>query len=98
MQFGIGGVKPGTAPMSSELQTIDITNSAELLDLAEEVYQSGVGRLLKRGEQELAMLTPVTPRLEAPPASHPAEGEQDAILSIIGIGASTEPTDIALRG
>lgn len=83
--------------MSAEPQPIDVTDSSELLDLAEEVRRSGVGRLLKRGDQELALLTPVAPRpTPSPPRRRPASAlEQDAILNIVGIGASSEPTDIA---
>ena len=84
--------------MSAEPQPIDITGSAELLDLAEEVRRSGVGRLLKRGEQELALLTPVAPRPAAPPRFRrrpAANAAPDAILNIVGIGASAEPTDVA---
>ena len=51
--------------MSTEVQPIDITESSELLHLAEEVRRSGVTRLLKRGEQDLALLTPVAPRQSA---------------------------------
>ena len=80
--------------MSTHVQPIDITDSAELLDLAEEVRRSGVGRLLKRGEQDLALLTPVTPRRPVR-SRRPADGERDALLNIVGIGASAEPTDIA---
>ena len=73
--------------MSAEVQPTDVTDSAELLDLAE-VRRSGVGRLLKRGEQELALLTPVAPQ-------QPAGDQHDALLNIIGIGESAEPTDVA---
>ena len=84
--------------MSAEPQPIDVTGSRELLDLAEEVQRSGVGRLLMRGEQELALLTPVGPRPSPGGRSHrqqSAGAERDAILNIVGIGASAEPTDVA---
>lgn len=81
--------------MSTEAQPIDITESSELLDLAEEVRRSGVTRLLKRGDQELALLTPVAPRWDVQPRRKPAGNKRDALLNIIGIGRSAEPTDIA---
>ena len=81
--------------MSTEVQPIDITDSAELLDLAEEVQRSGITRLLKRGEQDLALLTPVAPRREVQQRRQPAADKRDALLNIIGIGKSAEPTDIA---
>ena len=80
--------------MSAEVQPIDITDSSEMLHLAEEVQRSGVTRLLKRGEQALALLTPVVPRREAQPRQ-PADDKRDALLNIIGVGESAEPTDIA---
>ena len=83
-----------TACMCSEVQPIDVTDSADLLELAEEVRRSGVGRLLKRGEQELALLTPVNVRRETRP-EQPRSEEPDALLSIIGIGESVGPTDVA---
>ena len=81
--------------MSAEAQPIDITDSSELLDLAEEVRRSGVTRLLKRGDQELALLTPVAPRWDVQPRRQPVSDKRDALLNIIGIGESAEPTDIA---
>jgi hypothetical protein len=80
--------------MSVEVQPIDITDSSELLHLAEEVQRSGITRLLKRGEQALALLTPVAPRREVQPRQ-PAADKRDALLNIIGIGESAEPTNIA---
>lgn len=81
--------------MRTDVQPIDITESSELLDLAEEVRRSGVTRLLKRGDQDLALLTPLAPRQEMQPRRQPAGDTSDALLNIIGIGESAEPTDIA---
>jgi hypothetical protein len=84
--------------MSNQLEPIDITTSPEILRLAEEVERSGVGRLLKRGDRDIAVLTPVVSReTGAKRARRPAtaSAERDSILNIIGIGESAEPTDIA---
>ena len=81
--------------MSSDAQIIDVSDAKEVLDLAEEVRRSGVGRLLKRGEQVLALLTPVVPRQRAHPRETASTEERDTLLDIIGIAASAEPTDIA---
>ena len=84
--------------MSNELQPVDIAASPEILRLAEEVERSGVGRLLKRGDREIAVLTPVAPRDTRTNRARrhtTASAERDSILNIIGIGESTEPTDIA---
>jgi hypothetical protein len=80
--------------MSTETRSLDVTDSVELLDLAEEVRRSGVGRLLVRGEQELALIVPIARGGESP-SRQPGRDEGDAPLKIIGIGASAKPTDIA---
>jgi hypothetical protein len=84
--------------MRRPLESLDVTASPDLLRLAEEVERSGLARILKRGDRELALIAPV-----APPASsakqarrrRPTRVERDSILNIIGIGESAEPTDIA---
>jgi hypothetical protein len=84
--------------MSKELQPVDITASPDLLRLAEEVERSGVGRLLKRGHREVAVITPVQSQGTAPKRARrraAASANQDSILNIIGIGESAEPTDMA---
>jgi hypothetical protein len=84
--------------MSIELQPIDVTASPELLRLAEEVQRSGIGRILKHGDREIALLTPVEPaEMKSGRTRSRAQQprERDSILNIIGIGESTEPTDIA---
>jgi hypothetical protein len=83
--------------MRTEGRPIDITESSELLDLAEEVRRSRVSRLLKCGKQEIALLTPVAPCREVQSRRQPAHDKRDALLNIIGIGESAEPTNIAQR-
>ncbi len=86
--------------MAAKLPGIDVSDSTDLLDLADEVRRSGVGRILKRGEQELAVLSPLRPprsaasRTRRRPA-RPARPAPDTILNIIGISESAEPTDVA---
>ena len=80
--------------VNPDVLPIDVTESGELLDLAEEVRRSGVGRLLVRGDEELALLTLVSSDRDARPR-RPADEQCDALLNIIGIGESAEPTDIA---
>ena len=82
--------------MNREPRPLDVTNSAELLDLAEEVRRSGAARILMRGNRELALLVPVvSPRDERLPQA--TDEGRDTLLNIIGIGESSEPTDIAHR-
>jgi hypothetical protein len=80
--------------MSSSVQSIDVSESPELLELAEDVQQSGVARLLMNGEKELALLSPVD-RHDTKRRRKSKTESRDSLLDIIGIGASEEPTDIA---
>ncbi len=84
--------------MSRELLSIDVTASPELLRLAEEVQRSGVGRVLRRGDHDIAVITPIERAGNQEESARPSEAaraEHDCILNIIGIGESAEPTDIA---
>ena len=80
--------------MSSTVQSIDVSESPELLELAEDVRQSGVARLLMNGEQELALLAPVSQHKAKRRRTAKTEA-RDTLLNIIGIGASGEPTNVA---
>jgi len=77
-----------------ELKPVNVTTTPEVLRLAQEVARSGVPMMLKTDSEDLAALSPVTPKAPArrrrtdPPA-------RDSLLNIIGIGESAEPTDIA---
>ena len=82
--------------MATKWQATDISNTPELLRLADEVTRSGSPRLLTSGKRPLAVLAPVessiTPRRRR---RAPRGLPRDSILEIIGIAASAEPTDIS---
>ena len=83
--------------MPRELHPIDVSKVPELLRIAEEVRSSGEPRLLKDGELDLAVLTPMrsTPVVEDRRRRRGTNGaERDSLLSIIGAGESAEPTDV----
>jgi len=64
----------------------------------ESVERSGEACLLTRGERVVAVLTPVNAAagLVRQARRRTSKGQRgDALLNIIGIGASAEPTDIA---
>ena len=84
--------------MHEEAIPVDVSDSAELLRLAEEVHSSGTPRLLRRGDEPLAMLTPAAP--EAAPKQRrrrrPKPGERSHWLySIVGIVDTPGPGDIS---
>ena len=48
--------------MAKELTPIDVTNTPELLRLAEEVRASGEPRVLRRDSEDMAVVVPISPR------------------------------------
>lgn len=77
--------------MSNELISIDISSSPELSRLVDEVEQSGVGRLLKRGDESVAIVQPFRQR----GSRRRYRPEDDPLLGIIGMLDDGPPTDIA---
>jgi len=78
-----------------ELRPVNVTTTPEVLRLAQEVARSGVPVMLRTDEEELAVLTPVTPAQGRGRRQRIDPSIRDSLLNIIGIGESAEPTDIA---
>jgi hypothetical protein len=82
--------------MAKALQPLDVSDLPELLRLAEEVRMSGMPRLLKRGDQEVAILAPPEP---ATRRDRRSTNPSDPLWQIIGIGdavgAPDDPTDVS---
>jgi hypothetical protein len=72
--------------MARELAAVDVTNDPELLRLAEEVRQSGKPRLLRRGGEDLAVLSPVgrVTRRTSRKAKTYTKADDDAFLASAG--------------
>jgi hypothetical protein len=72
-----------------------VTDAPELLRLAEEVRQSGKPRLLRRGGQDLAILSPIGPasRRSTRKAKAYTRADDDAFLAAAGAW-----TDFDLEG
>jgi hypothetical protein len=83
--------------MNAELEATDISNLPELLRLAEEVVASRSPRLLRRGDQAMVIVSSVesAPGVPEGPRRASPGSARDAILNIIGIGESPEPTDVS---
>lgn len=77
--------------MSKDLISIDISSSPDLSRLADEVEKSGVGRLLKRGDEPVAIVQPIHGR----GSRRRYRPEDDPLLDIIGMLDSGPPTDVA---
>lgn len=81
------GSENGDVNMARELQAIDVTDSPELLRLAEDVRHTQQARILQRNRQDLAVLMPV-----ATPETRRARGRafsaNDPLFGLIGMGRS----------
>lgn len=72
--------------MARELSPIDITDDPELLRLAEEVRRTGLPRLLRREDEDVAVLSPVANlgRRGAKKRKAYTKADDDAFLSAAG--------------
>ncbi|MCL5075748.1 MAG: hypothetical protein M1136_08925 [Chloroflexi bacterium] len=73
--------------MARELKTIDISNIPELLRIVEEVRATHEPRVLKRDNEEVAILTPTHPTKKRIPRDKPFT-KNDSLWNLIGIGHS----------
>ena len=86
--------------MPKELQSTDITTITsvpELLQLVEEVQRSQQPHLLKRQDEQVALIVPVTPTKAAPKRKRRTGilTEDDPLFRMIGIGNSGIPGGVS---
>jgi hypothetical protein len=72
--------------MAKELTPIDISDTPDLLQLAEEVHRSGQPRLLRREDEDLAVLSPapMPAKRRARKAKPYTKADDDAFLAAAG--------------
>lgn len=70
--------------MAKELTPVDISNTPDLLQLAEEVRRSGQPRVLRRAGEDLAVLSPVATRAKRRSKRVKTEADREAFLSSAG--------------
>ena len=80
--------------MAKELESLDVTDSPELLQLAQEVAETGVSRVLRTADGELAVLKPVSKSRKRVPRGRPLT-KDDPFYKLIGIGQSGVPNSDA---
>ena len=80
--------------MAKELKPIDISDSPELLRLAEEVKRSREPRVLVREAEELAEVRPVPARRKRSAKGRPVT-EDDPLFRLIGVGRSGIPGGVS---
>ena len=79
--------------MAKELRPLDISHTPELLHLVEEIRKGDEPRVLRRGSEDLAILTPLKtlPRRKATRTR--TEADHEALLSSAGIWDGIVDTD-----
>jgi hypothetical protein len=70
--------------MARELERIDISNLPDLLRLVEEVRAANEPRVLRRGSEDLAVLTPVRSPTKQRRGSAKTEADYEAFRSSAG--------------
>ena len=80
--------------MVRELKPIDITNSPELLRLAEEIRRTQEPRVLVKDAEELVEVRPVRARRKRSTKGQPLT-EHDPLFRLIGIGKSDVPGGVS---
>lgn len=70
--------------MATEYTPLDISNAAELLKLAEEVQRTKQPRVLRRADEDLAVITPVTKKAIRSPIKQKSQEDIQAFLSSAG--------------
>jgi hypothetical protein len=73
---------------------IDISNIPELLSIAQEVRSTNESRILQQDSEDLALLSPVTPKKRSKAKAQPVTSE-DALFRLIGTGKSGIPGGIS---
>jgi hypothetical protein len=83
--------------MAEELRAVDVSESPELLHLAREVAESGIGRVLRTAEGELAVLKPVPKSRNRSRSGGRPVTRDDSLYKLIGIGRSGSESDASER-
>lgn len=75
--------------MANDLKPIDITHTPELLRLVEEVAKSGIPRVLRREDKDVAVISPVSSTPKRVRRSKPTS-KDDPLWDIIGIAHAAD--------
>ena len=80
--------------MAKEPKRIDISQMPELLRIVQEVRSTNEPSILQQEREDLAMLSPVTPKKRSQPKAKPVTTD-DALFRLIGIGNSGIPGGVS---
>ena len=82
--------------MAKELESLDVTDSPELLRVAEEVAEPGVSRVLRTAKGKLAVIRPLPKPRKRSPRPRPMTRD-DPFYKLIGIASSGTESDASER-
>jgi hypothetical protein len=82
--------------MTREAAAIDISRMPDLAQLAEEVARTGIPRLLRRGDEDIAVLSPARPK-RRPRGKRVTQADIDAALSVVGSWKDIEAAETLKR-
>ena|SRR3990167_7785102 len=84
--------------MAKDLKPLDITHTPEVLRLAEEVAKSGIPRILRRDNEDVAVISPATSNPDTIGQGKPTS-KDDPLWEIIGIANAADfpnvPKDVS---
>ena len=81
--------------MAKELTPVDVSSVPELLEIAERVKTTGEPCVLKRADEELAIITPVKPARR--PRKTGFVTKDDPLIGLVGIGRSGIPGGVSAK-
>src|SRR4051794_2964009 len=84
IEFFISIRRKGVKHMAKEMTSIDISTNLDLVRLAEEVARSGEARLLRRADEDVAILMPLTATLPRRKGRTKTEEDYEAFLASAG--------------
>lgn len=80
--------------MAQEIRRIDVEKFPELLSIANEVRADGQRRILRRGAEDIAVISPVGARAKRVPRGRPTS-DDDPLWDMVGIGTAEQETDVS---
>lgn len=82
--------------MAEELKPLDVSDRTDLLHLAQEVAETGVGRILRTEQGDLAKIVPIAKPRRQRERARPMTRD-DPFYNLIGTGDSGSPSDASER-
>jgi hypothetical protein len=82
--------------MAEELRSLDVSENVELLHLAQDVAETGIGRVLRTSQGDLAKVLPASNKKDRS-TRRSSFTREDPLYKLIGTGDSGAPSDASER-